>query len=91
MDDNAKEILLEFKSQLYDLIKNTKHENGFDMLVWAHGLGQSSCELMHLRDIIGGYINFDEEDSAVEFYQITKKDIDHIYHRLNFIAINMVP
>ncbi len=60
----------------------------FEMLTWAFNLGQHSDELKRLENILSKYV---DKGAVDEFYQVQKKDLEHIWHRLQFISINMVP
>lgn len=99
MDDEKIKGLVEIiRHELWHLVENTKHENGFDMLTWAFNLGQHQAELRKLKDILAGYIDQQPTGSYPEVtlerrqqYIIRKEDVEHIFHRLDFISTNMVP
>ena len=76
MDDSTKEILLEFK-----------------MLVWAFNLGQHQKELSKLKDKVAFYIDRRHSflETGSDSYRVDRKDLEHIYNRLDFISTNMVP
>ena len=93
MNEESKDLIQEVKHQLWHLVENTRKQDTFDMLTWAFNLGQHSNELRKHDHMLAKYIDAGTTKLADgrDVYEIDKEDLEGLYHRLQFIAVNMVP